>query len=167
MDLNKLKECLDAIPDFSDKLKNIVNQHNKILILGNGGSSSIASHIAQDYTRNLKKHAFTFTDSSQLTCYANDYSWEDAYKTFLSEVADQETLVILISSSGNSMNIVNCAFYCRYNKIPFITLSGFHAGNKLRRVGGSLLDFWVDSREYLIVEITHLVLLHSIIDEGI
>jgi phosphoheptose isomerase len=171
MNLDKFKKHLDTIPEYSEKLKDIIDKYDKIIILGNGGSHSVAEHIAQDYVSKLKKECLTFSNLSHLTAYTNDYGWEETYRTFLTEFSDEDTLVILISSSGASMNIVKCALDCRHKKIPFITLSGFNKYNKLRRIadsdiGGALLDFWVDEREYLTVEIIHLILLHSIIEEN-
>ena len=95
--------------EYKENLQKIIDSFEEIIILGNGGSSSIASHISQDYTKKLKKKSFTFSDSSRLTCYSNDYGYENAYKHFLTEFATEDTLVILISSSGNSQNILNCA----------------------------------------------------------
>jgi phosphoheptose isomerase len=61
---------------YKDEFEKLINEHNNIIILGNGGSSAIASHISQDYTKKLNKKSFTFSDSSRLTCYANDYGYQ-------------------------------------------------------------------------------------------
>tara|TARA_A100001015_G_C14650394_1_gene578985 strand:- start:62 stop:409 length:348 start_codon:yes stop_codon:yes gene_type:complete len=109
--LSEINKCYD----YYDQLTEVVKNHNKIIILGNGGSSSIASHISQDYTKKLKKKSFTFSDASRLTCYSNDYGYDNAYVQFLKEFVEYGTLVILISSSGNSDNILNCATWCEQN----------------------------------------------------
>ena len=146
-------------------LKKAVDENDSVIIIGNGGSNSIASHISQDYTKFLKKKSFAFSDPSRLTCYINDYGMEDAYKIFLREFCDDNTLVILISSSGNSANIYNSADYCRQNEIPFVILTGFSENNKVRRdfSDGAAVDFWVDSDSFGIVECLHQVILHSIL----
>ena len=77
-----------------------------------------------------------------LTAYINDYGRDEAYKQFLSEFVDDDTFVILISSSGNSMNVFNCALHCK----------------------SSDYKFCVDAKSYGVVEIAHETLLHSIID---
>ena len=132
-------------------LSNAVLNHKKIIIIGNGGSNSIASHISQD--------------PSRLTCYINDFGMDDAYKIFLEQFSDKDTLAILISSSGNSTNIYNCCMHCRVEGIPYITLTGFDANNRVRSSFGSsaVVDFWVDSNSFGIVECLHQVILHAIL----
>jgi len=167
MDLNKLKIEIDNIKIINKDLKSLVSKYQKIIIIGNGGSNSIASHISVDYTKFLKKQAISFSDASRLTAYINDYGRDEAYKQFISEfvktVGIPETLVILISSSGNSMNIVNAAYYCQQNCIPFATLSGFDKLNKLNSISANF-SYWVDSKSYGVVEIAHEILLHSIVN---
>ena len=151
---------------FKDNLKKIINNYDKIIILGNGGSSSIASHITQDYTKKMKKTSFTFSDPSRLTCYANDYGYENAYKEFLSEFATKDTLVVLISSSGNSQNMLNCADWCEEEDIKTIIMTGFDMDNKLRtkKMNNRLINYWVDSKDYGIVECVHMIFLHMVVE---
>ena len=162
----KIKEVQDALEQISEEkitqLIDLVETHDKIIIIGNGGSNAIASHIAQDYTKQLKKRAVAFSDPSRLTCYINDYGMDNAYTQFVKEFTTKKSLVILISSSGNSQNILNCAAYCAETEIDFITLTGFDSNNKLRDNFGekSLVDFWVDSHCYGVVECTHQIILH-------
>lgn len=145
--------------------KIILRNTSEIIILGNGGSNAISSHMAEDYTKALKKKAEAFTDGARLTCYANDYGYENAFKQYLSEFSTTNSLVILISSSGNSKNILNCAQYCVDNNIEFIILSGFNTNNSLRLMykEKALIDFWVNSRDYGVVECVHEIILHSVI----
>jgi len=168
MDLVKFTS---AIKSFTAEqvfsLKEAVESHKLTILLGNGGSNSVCSHIAQDYTKALGKRAVTFSDPSRLTCYINDYGMERAYAQFVSEFADSDTLVILVSSSGNSLNIFNAAAYCVSIGIDFITLTGFDACNKVRVAwsDSAVIDVWVDSQDYGIVECAHQVFLHSIIGD--
>lgn len=147
-----------------ETLKELVLSRDKIIIIGNGGSNSIASHISQDYTKRLGKRSFSFSDPSRLTCYINDYGMESAYRQFLKEFADSDSLVILISSSGNSKNILNAAEHCIEQNIEMITLSGFSENNKLKTMTqDSYLHFWVDSNCYGVVECLHQVILHTVV----
>jgi D-sedoheptulose 7-phosphate isomerase len=100
-----------------------------------------------------------------MSCYANDYGWDSAYAKYIEHFTTEQTLVILISSSGNSANILNAAQYCIENNIPIIILSGFSNTNKLNInfTEKSLLSFYVDSSDYGIVECIHELILHSII----
>jgi D-sedoheptulose 7-phosphate isomerase len=152
---------------YKDEFEKLINEHNNIIILGNGGSSAIASHISQDYTKKLNKKSFTFSDSSRLTCYANDYGYQNAYRQFLKEFVDldKQTLVILISSSGNSENIINCAEFCNeHDQIDVVTLTGFDKDNKLNNLNikNRKINYWVDSNDYGIVECVHMIFLHMV-----
>ena len=163
MNLNNLKIELNKIESYHiDDLRKLVNNHNKIIIIGNGGSNSIASHTSQDYTKLLDKQAISFSDPSRLTCYINDYGRDKAYVEFLDDFVEKNTLVILISSSGNSMNIVNAAQYLEDKNITYIALSGFNINNKLNSMTAKF-KYWVDSTDYGIVENIHQILLHSIL----
>ena len=162
MDIDKLIQETEKIKLKEDQLWDVVHEYTEIIIIGNGGSNSIASHIAQDYTKVLDKRAISFSDPSRLTCYINDCGRDNAYAEFLDDFAGKDTLVILISSSGNSMNIVNAAKYCESSEIDYIALSGFNKNNKLNNLDAKL-KFWVDSTDYGIVECTHQAFLHSIL----
>lgn len=162
MNIEELKDQLVKIEKLQPFLEKVVKDHSEIIILGNGGSNSIASHISQDYTKALKKRSFTFSDPSRLTCYINDYGIENAYVKFLEEFSKKETLVILISSSGESDNIINSADFCVKNNIKLVTMSGFKKDNRLNSFK-SEVNYWVDSRDYGIIECAHMVFLHSVI----
>lgn len=144
-------------------LEALIAKHRDIFIIGNGGSNAVASHIAQDLTKCNGKRAHTFSDASRLTCYMNDYGLAQAYAKYLSHFADQDSLAILISSSGKSENILNAAEFCCQSNIPFVILSGFDAENPLRTRyrDRALLEFWVDSHDYGVVECAHHAILHS------
>ena len=165
MKLNELKNEIERIKRYKNGLAHIVDKHKNIIIIGNGGSNSVASHISQDYTKQLDKRCISFSDPSRLTCYINDYGRDEAYVEFLKDFADKDTLVILISSSGNSMNVFNCAVFCKSVEMNFLLLSGFDEDNKLNTFDGGLLKYWVNSHDYGVVETAHQVLLHSILGE--
>lgn len=149
------------------KLKELLDDAEQVIILGNGGSNAVASHLCQDYTKQLGKEAFTFSDPSRLTCYINDYGMENANRQFLKEFADnrKNPLVIIISSSGNSENMVNCAKWCDEQGVEFVTLSGFKKGNKLDSFQSEFkeLNYHVNSCDYGVVECVHALLLHSVL----
>ena len=162
-----LKELSKAILFDTDKLerfKNIVREHKRIIIIGNGGSNAIAGHIAQDYTKFLHKQALSFSDSPRLTCYGNDIGVENAYAQFIKDFAEDDTLVILISSSGNSPNIIKAADFCVHRGLRLVTLSGFDRYNKLTSFDShAALSVHVGSNSYGVVEIAHLAFLHSLV----
>jgi D-sedoheptulose 7-phosphate isomerase len=162
MNLNNLQEEINKIKLINQGFKDLVLQFKKIIIIGNGGSNAIASHISVDYTKWLNIPTFSFSDSSMLTAYVNDFGIENAYKQFLINFASPDTFIILISSSGNSMNIVNAAKYCEENNFTYAGLSGFDFNNKLNNMNANF-KYHVNYKSYGVVEIAHETLLHSIV----
>ena len=139
------------------------NKKKKILIFGNGGSSSIASHIATDFTKECKIKTLNFNDHNLITCFANDYGFENWIKKTIENFCDyKHDLVILISSSGNSKNMVNAANFCKKCKIKLVTLTGFEKNNPVSKKGK--VNIWVNSKSYNYVEVSHLQILAFIVD---
>ena len=162
MNLTELQSEIPKISQTLPKLKKILGAYEKVIILGNGGSNSIASHIAEDYTKVLNKKAISFSDGARLTCYINDYGFDHCYSKFIEHFGDTSTLTILISSSGESPNILSAASYCQINNIPLVTLSGFKPTNSLNSFP-SLLSYYVPSQDYGVTENAHQIFLHSIL----
>ena len=81
--------------------------------MGNGASAAISSHIANDLTKATKTKAFTFHDPSLITCFGNDFGYENWMKEALNHFSEEGDLIILISSSGTSKNIVEASNFCK------------------------------------------------------
>ena len=143
-------------------IANTIKNKNKIYIVGNGGSSSIASHVSVDFTKVAKINCSTFNNANLITCFANDYKYENWVVEAIKAYSLEQDLFILISSSGTSKNIVNAAQYCKQKKINLITLSGFKKNNPLSQSGN--INFHVESEEYNFIEMTHHIILLSIVD---
>ena len=113
----------------------------------------------------MAKKALTFSDSSRLTCYTNDYGWDDAYSKFIEQFATNKSLVILISSSVNSENIYRACDTSKNLGYDFLILTGFDNNNRIKRDFSihSVLDYWVNSKDYGVVESVHGIYLHSVI----
>ena len=141
---------------------NAHQQKRKIICVGNGGSAAMASHVTVDFTKAAGMRAVNFNEADLLTCFANDYGYENWVAKALEFYADEGDLVILISSSGKSPNMLNGAEQAKSMKLPLVTLSGFQEDNPLRTIGD--VNLWVDSTAYNIVEMTHHVWLLAIID---
>ena len=107
----------------------------KVVFLGNGGSAAIASHLSVDLNKNAKIPSVSFNDPSIITCYANDFGYKNWMSKTIELSLTKKDLVVLISSSGKSLNILNAAKYARKNKIPLITLSGMSKKNNLKKNG--------------------------------
>ena len=134
----------------------------KVIIVGNGGSASIASHVSIDFTKAANIRAVTFNESSLITCFSNDYGYEHWVEKAIEFYADYNDIVILISSSGMSENILNGAKKAKDMELSLVTLSGFSSDNQLRKCGD--INLWVDSTKYNVVEIVHQTWILSIID---
>tara|TARA_B100000579_G_C22748672_1_gene812876 strand:+ start:308 stop:868 length:561 start_codon:yes stop_codon:yes gene_type:complete len=137
-------------------------QKRKIIVVGNGGSAAMASHVTVDFTKSAGIRAVNFNEADLLTCFANDYGYENWVAKSMEFFADEGDFVILISSSGQSPNILNGAKKAREMNLPLMTLSGFKVDNPLKTMGN--INLWVDSTVYNIVEMTHHVWLLAIID---
>ena len=97
----------------------------KIIFVGNGGSAAMASHLSVDLTKAANIRAINFNEADLITCFANDYGYENWVARALEAYADEHDVVVLISSSGKSPNIVNGVSQARKLGTPIITLSGF------------------------------------------
>ena len=137
-------------------------QKRKIIVVGNGGSAAMASHVTVDFTKAAGIRAVNFNEADLITCFANDYGYEHWVARALEFYADPGDLAVLISSSGQSPNMLNGAKQAQEMNLSLITLSGFREDNPSRGMGD--VNLWVDSTAYNIVEMTHQVWLLAIID---
>lgn len=145
-----------------DMIKATIANRKKLIIVGNGGSAAMASHVAVDLTKNAGIRTINFNEADLLTCFANDYGYEHWVTQAIKFYADEGDLAVLISSSGSSKNIVNGAITAKETGLKVITFSGFRTDNPLRECGD--LNFYVDSKGYNIIEMTHHVWLVALVD---
>jgi len=136
---------------------------NHLYLIGNGGSSGIISHGAIDFLNACGFKAHALTDNSMLTCMANDYGYENVFAQPFKTLLGKDDVLIAISSSGKSANIVNACKEAHQKGSKVITFSGFHEDNPLRKLGD--FNFWLNSSNYGIVEIGHSLLMHHITDK--
>lgn len=135
----------------------------KLMFIGNGGSAGIASHMAIDYSKNGGLRSLAFNDGAALTCLGNDLGYENVFAKQIELHARGGDVLIAISSSGRSPNILRAAAAARAVGVGFVlTLSGFSPDNPLRRLGDANLH--VPSDQYGFVEISHLALCHAALD---
>lgn len=148
--------------ETSEKIKAVSNVGNKVIITGNGGSAAIASHVAVDFTKAAGIRTINFNEADLLTCFANDYGYDRVFEKAVEFYGDEGDLLIVVSSSGSSKNILNAAQRAKELNISVITFSGFKSDNPLRQLGD--INLWVDSKAYNIVEMTHHIWLLAIVD---
>lgn len=146
-------------------LQNLKESKNKIYFFGNGASAAFANHMALDFSKNGKIISRSLSDSALLTALSNDYSYDEAMVEYLKiEGVTDKDLIITISSSGNSPNIVNILKYCKANNIKSLSLSGLKENNQ--SITLSNFSIYVPMKTYGIVECIHQIFLHSILDES-
>ena len=122
----------------------------------------MASHASVDFTKQGGIRTVNFNESDLITCFANDYGFENWVAKAIEFYADKGDMVILISSSGSSQNMLNAAKTAKHLGLSIITFSGFKKDNLLEKEGE--INFWVDSKAYNIIENTHLIWLLMICD---
>ena len=134
-----------------------------LYLIGNGASAMMASHFAADACKNAGLSAMAFNDAALLTATANDVAFEEVFALPLRRVARAGDLLIAISSSGNSPNIVRAIEEARSIAMHVVTLTGMGADNRARALGD--LNFHVPSARYGWVECAHQLLLHYWLDQ--
>jgi D-sedoheptulose 7-phosphate isomerase len=137
---------------------------NKIIFIGNGGSAGIASHLAIDFSKNGGLRALAFNDPSALTCLGNDLGYENVFAKQLEFHARPGDVLVAISSSGKSPNMLAAVKMARSRDCKVVTYSGFSQTNDLRKTGD--VNFYVRGQdmEYGFVEVAHLALCHAVLD---
>lgn len=133
-----------------------------LFFAGNGGSAAIASHNTADFMKNGGMRTVSLQDASVLTCLGNDTGFENIYSLQIERLAKKGDVLVAISSSGNSPDIVNAVEAARNAGAKTVTFTGFDAGNKVRKAGDA--NVWIDCMEYGIVESAHQAILQQIVD---
>lgn len=152
------------IPVIWQKISSAHKGGNKVMFVGNGGSAAIASHAAIDYSRNGKRRSMAFNDGAALTCLGNDFGYGSVFEKQIEFQALKGDILVAISSSGNSENILRAVKKARKMGCYSVTFSGFEKSNALRELGD--VNFYVSAAEYGFVELAHMSLIHAILDCG-
>jgi len=166
-DVVKLLEKIDL--DIVYKMKDeIYNNKGRIFLTGNGGSCSLVEHICNDLCKRCSKRAYTLSNTALITCYSNDYGYEHVYDAFLkNEQIDENDILIAISSSGRSPNILNAIDLAERKNATIFTISGFDGFKTYlyHKIFENIkYDIHIDSFNYGEVEMTTEILLHSIVE---
>ena len=150
---------------FGDLVEFLLSKKDSatVYLFGNGGSSGIISHAAVDFMNACGFRAMALTDNSLLTCQANDFGYENVFRQPLKTLLRPGDILLGVSSSGKSPNIINACHYGRDNGAYVITFSGFKSDNPLRSTGD--INFWLGAQDYGVVEIGHSLLIHILTDE--
>jgi len=156
-------KLIEELVKVRNLLLKVSSNNKKIIIIGNGGSASIASHFSVDLTKNAKIKCMNFNEAGLITCFANDYGFEHWAEKAIDFYGDEGDLLIVISSSGKSENMLNGVEAARkVNFSSVVTLSGFNNDNPLNQLGD--VNLWADSNAYNFVENIHQIWLLAIVD---
>ena len=157
----------DSVLENIIKIKKLVlkakKTNSRVLIFGNGGSAAIASHVSVDMTKNIKVKAMNFNEADLITCFSNDYGYEKWIEKAIEFYGNKGDVLILISSSGKSKNMLNACKAARRKKIQkIITFTGNNKNNPLSKLGD--INLWVNSNIYNHIENTHQIWLLAVCD---
>ena len=140
----------------------IKNNDGKLMFAGNGASASISAHGAVDFTKQGGVRAVTFNEANIITCFSNDFGYDNWMSEAVKFYGKKEDALVLISVSGESPSVISAAKTARKQGIPVITFSGREQDNSLKTLGD--INFWVDSHAYNIVECIHMIWVTTVID---
>lgn len=150
--LSKLVECFSLAKE----------ERRQVFFIGNGGSAAIAIHMTADFMKNGGMKTCSLYDSALMTCMGNDYGYEHVFSKPLKFLGRKGDLLVAISSSGNSQNIVNALEVAVKSEMNVITLTGFKADNKVKHIGR--INVYVPVSQFGIVESIHNIILQEIVD---
>lgn len=152
----------EAIERVANLILSQAARNRKAIFIGNGASAAMSSHIATDLWKNAGVKAMAFNDSSLLTCISNDCGYKHVFEKPIEMFADPEDILMAISSSGQSENILCAASAARKKGLKLVTFSGFDEDNPLRKSGD--INFYVPAAHYGFVEVVHLSICHCLVD---
>ena len=149
-----------------EKAARLIIEHtakgNKLMFIGNGASAAISSHMSTDFCKTGGMRAIAFNDGALLTCMGNDFGYEHVFEKPIEMLANRGDILVAISSSGQSENILLGVHAARRKECRALTLSGFKADNPLRSMGD--YNFYVPAGKYGLVEVLHHSICHCILD---
>lgn len=159
----------DKVSDWNQGFEEIVSRFleakrdkQQIFFLGNGGSSAIASHMTADFMKNGGMRTVSLYDNALITCMGNDYGYEYVFSKPLDFLINSNDLLVVISSSGNSANVVNAIRVAKGKSAKVITFTGFLRDNLCKQLGD--YNLYVPDQRYGMVESLHNLFLQQIVD---
>ena len=156
------KHYYTALKSFRELCLQVRERKGKLMFAGNGASASISSHGAVDFTKQGKVRSMDFNEPNLITCFANDFGYDNWMAKAIEHYADPTDVVVLISVSGRSPSVVNAAKYAKSQGLPVVSFTGSGADNPLR--AASDIEFWFESRAYNVVEAVHMMWLTTVVD---
>jgi D-sedoheptulose 7-phosphate isomerase len=171
--LDRLNAALEALPRermsrLGETLFRAYRNNKQVFLLGNGGSSSTASHMAADLAKNtIAPHMKRFRivslndNAAIMTALANDLGYENVFSEQLTNLVQAGDVLIVVSASGNSANVLKAMRYARSRSAEVVGLLGFDGGAAAELADLSVI---VPSDHYGVVEDVHLIVNHILVD---
>lgn len=171
--LDRLRASIDTLPrdrlaELGELLYRAYTDGKHVFTLGNGGSASTASHMATDLAKNTisenmrRFRIFSLNDNTaMLTALANDLGYENIFSEQLKNLIRAGDVLIVISASGNSPNVLNAIRYAQARSAQVAAIVGFDGGEAARLADLAVI---VRSDHYGIIEDVHLIINHIVVD---
>ena len=166
--IENLSEFEDIIQIFSKKIFNTLNNGNKLLFCGNGGSAAESQHMAADYCATLNHHnprkgfkAIALSvDTSFITAWSNDFGFDGIFARQVETIGDKGDLLVCYSTSGSSKNIIEAALEAKRKDITVLSFTGNSKNNKLAEISNS--SFLAPSSKTAFIQELHTVIGHEV-----
>ena len=155
-------EVDEALRAFSSRIKAVQDSEGLVFFCGNGASCTMAEHMSHDFFQHAIVNTATCSETAHLTAISNDVDFEHVFAFRIKRVLSEKDILVTISSSGNSPNVIEAIKAARENGSYVVTFSGKGADNKSRQMGD--MNFYVPLATYGMVESAHAVLLHACLD---
>lgn len=152
----------EGLSSWVHMTKKVKAENKAIYFIGNGASAAMASHMSADACKNGHLKAYCLSDTALITAISNDVEYNSVYSLQLERYASPGDLLITISSSGNSPNVVKAICIAKEIKMNVVTLSGFKPDNKSRLLGD--LNVYIPADRYGLAESGHQAILHCWLD---
>ena len=152
----------DLIIKLRDEIKKTHQDEGRLIFIGNGASASLSSHAATDFTKQAKIPSIAFNDHNLITALSNDYGYENWLSKAIEYYSKGNDMLILISVSGESKNLINAIDSANKKNLKTASLTGSKKNNTIKLK--SDIALWVDSNAYNIVECIHTIWITLIID---
>jgi len=152
----------ESILNFRNSIASTFENNGRLIFMGNGASASLSSHAATDFTKQAKIPSIAFNDHNLVTALSNDYGYENWISKAIEYYSKSNDMLIFISVSGESKNLINGIKYAKKNKIKTASLTGSNENNTIKI--NTDISLWVDSKAYNIVECIHTIWITLIID---
>ena len=160
------EENLFVMASMTDALSKCFAAGNKVLACGNGGSACDAIHFAEEFTGRFRKDrkalpVISLTDAAHLTCVANDYGYEEVFARGVEAYGKPGDLLLAISTSGNSPNVIRAVEVAKQKKLSVLLLMG-KTGGKLKSQGDWEIIVAAESTDR--IQEIHMLVLHILIE---